>query len=219
MRMNGERGRTKRGERRGSSPDASLTPHAARGRMPTFLPRRLFRPRGWSQASRDSLGGDLRVEGKEEKSLLYTPSSSHRSVPASEPREGDACGGASGGARWGSRPARECGALRTSQTRALLSPGPCWLSLTSFLGISPKRESVFLLGTSSPWPSVLPYTTDQGCEWGPQHSSVWSLKSVSLRWKSVQPDNMRPEAQSPVTKRKLRMEWKWTLCRRRLGGT
>lgn len=98
MRMNGERGKTKQRERQGSSPDASPTPHAARGRMPTFLPCRLFRLRGWSQASRDSLGGDLRVEGKEEKSSLYTLTSPYRRVPVSEPGEGDACGGVSGGA-------------------------------------------------------------------------------------------------------------------------
>lgn len=37
------------------------------------------------------------------------------------------------------------------------APVPAPLFLTSFRGISPKRESVFLLGTLSPWPSILPH--------------------------------------------------------------
>lgn len=55
-------------------------------------------------------------------------------------------------------PARECAEMeeRVSESPStLIVPG--LLSLTSFRGISPKRESVFLLGTLSPWLSVLPY--------------------------------------------------------------
>lgn len=64
-----------RGERaRGSSPDSRPTPHAARGRVSTLLACwRLFSLRDCGEAARESLGGNLRVEGREETvSIVYS---------------------------------------------------------------------------------------------------------------------------------------------------
>lgn len=51
---------------------------------------------------------------------------------------------------------RQRSQLGTSQRGPFHAPVPAPLSLTSFRGISPKRESVFLLGTLTPRLSVLP---------------------------------------------------------------
>lgn len=155
MNMNSEEG-----DRRGGLISRCLPyPSCCYGQGAHFSSVQAFQTLGLKPSVEGQPGRGSENQGERRKVIVICPHFPHRRAPTS--------GGVSGGARWGSRPARECGALRTSQTRALLSPGPCWLSLTSFLGISPKRESVFLLETSSPWPSVLPYRTDQGCEWGP----------------------------------------------------
>lgn len=53
---------------KGLSPDSPPTSHTTRGGVPTFLPSwRFVSLRGYSEAPRESLGGNLRVEGRERR--------------------------------------------------------------------------------------------------------------------------------------------------------
>lgn len=61
---------------KGLSPDSPPTSHTTRGGVPTFLPSgRFVSLRGYSKATRESLGGNLRVEGREKKNSASCPPS------------------------------------------------------------------------------------------------------------------------------------------------
>lgn len=61
---------------KGLSPDSPPTSHTTRGGMPTFLSSwRFVSLRGYSEAPRESLGGNLRVEGREKKNSVLCPPS------------------------------------------------------------------------------------------------------------------------------------------------
>lgn len=75
---------------------------------------------------------------------------------------------------------RQGGQLGTSQRGPFHAPVPAPLSLTSFRGISPKRESVFFLGTLSPRLSVLPQKwRDEDGELPPPHSPICLLRRTT----------------------------------------
>ena len=73
---------------KGLSPDSPPTSHTTRGGVPTFLPSwRFVSLSGYSEAPRESLGGNLRVEGRERRKTSV-------SCPPSTPllRKGVVCG-------------------------------------------------------------------------------------------------------------------------------
>lgn len=196
----------KSGRQAGSSPDASPTPHAAMGRVPTFLPCRLFRLWGWSQASRDSLGGDLRIKGKEEKSSLYALTS-----PTEGPQPVEELGGVAGQPgsveRWGPVRQEPCSPLVPADFPSPLSWG------------SHPSGSLYFFWRQAPLGHRSCHT-EQIKGASEDHSiALYGLLRVWVSDGSVQPANMRPKAQSSVTKREMRMEWNWTLCGRRLART
>lgn len=138
--------------------------------MSTFLACwRFFGLRGCGKAARESLGGNLRVEGKRRESqhrVLSSPSSLRKGIVRGKGHnhqvKGKLCY-----RKWeleskesDNREKSQSGSVRSGRNepmRALPAPCTALLSLTSFRGVSPKWESVFLLGILSPWLSVLPY--------------------------------------------------------------
>lgn len=143
--------------------------------MPTFLACcRLFSLRDCGEAARGSLGGNLRVEGREETdSLVYShPHPTEERRHAGEDQHLSAKGmgpyrkwnrNRMGEATENTARQGACGLGGTSEWEPSHPPPSALLALTSFRGTSPKRKSVFLLGTLSPRLSVLPH---KGAGWG-----------------------------------------------------